>query len=75
MIFKGELDQVKNAPKWCILQVATSVRKLLKKCAKTLVFSNDKSGRLAIIFDVSNGVVIGLWAFLAIFRWVLLPNW
>ena len=74
MIFKEKLARVKNAPKWCILQVATSVRKLPFFCAKTLVFSGDKSGRLAIDFDVSNGVVIGLWAFLAIFRWVLLPN-
>ena len=74
MILKGELARVENALFWCILQVATSVRKLLKKCAKTLVFSEDKSGRLAINFDVSNGLGIRLWAFLAIFRWVLLPN-
>ena len=74
MILKENLALVENALFWCILQVATSVRKLPFFCAKTLVFSGDKSGRLAIDFDVSNGVVTGLWAFLAIFRWVLLLN-
>ena len=68
MILKENLLGAKNALFWCILQVATSVRKLLKKCAKTLVFSGDKSGRLAINFDESNESGLGFWAVLAIFR-------